>query len=98
MAYKDLRQFLTKLESEGELLKIKEEVDWNEEIGAVSKRLVDRETRGVNAPAVLDLPPLDDTNYNLAKGGKKWSGKNILPSKSLTSCARLKYYSARVRP
>ncbi len=53
MAYKDLREFLTKLESEGELLRIKEEVHWKEEIGAVSKRLIDKETKGGRAPAVL---------------------------------------------
>jgi len=53
MAYKDLREFLAKLESEGELLRIKDEVNWEEEIGAVSKRLIDNETKGINAPAVL---------------------------------------------
>ncbi len=53
MAYKDFRQFLNKLDAEGELLRIKDEVDWEEEIGAISKRLIDKETRGVNAPAVL---------------------------------------------
>src|SRR5512139_1149866 len=53
MAYRDLREFLTKLENEGELLRVKEEVHWEEEIGAISKRLIDRETRGGHAPAVL---------------------------------------------
>lgn len=53
MAYRDLREFLDVLEAEGELLRIKEEVDWNEEIGAVSRRLCDKETQGINSPAVL---------------------------------------------
>jgi UbiD family decarboxylase len=53
MAYKDLREFLAKLESEGELLRIKEEVHWEEEIGAISKRLIDKETKGGKAPAVI---------------------------------------------
>jgi hypothetical protein len=48
--------------------------------------------------AILDLPPLDDTNYNLAKGEKKWSENNIVPSKSSANFERLKFYSARVKP
>ncbi|MCL2492913.1 MAG: UbiD family decarboxylase [Clostridiales bacterium] len=53
MAFRDLRDFIAKLEEEGELLRITEEVDWNLEIGAVSRGLCDLETRGINAPAVL---------------------------------------------
>ena len=53
MAYRDLREFIVILESEGELVRIKEEVDWQYEIGAVSRRLCDLETQGVNAPAVI---------------------------------------------
>ena len=53
MAYRDLREFIAILESEGELVRIKEEVDWQDEIGAVSRRLCDLETQGVNAPAVI---------------------------------------------
>ncbi len=53
MAYADFREFINKLESEGELLRIKEEIHWDEEVGAISKGLIDRETRGTPSPAVL---------------------------------------------
>ena len=53
MAYRDLREFIAVLDAEGELLRMGEEVDWENEIGAVSRRLCDRETQGVNAPAIL---------------------------------------------
>jgi len=36
MAFKDLREWLSKLESEGELKRIKAQVDWNKELGAVT--------------------------------------------------------------
>ena len=53
MAFKDMREFINKLEEEGELLRIKEEVDWDLEIGAVSRGLLDIENKGINTPAVL---------------------------------------------
>jgi UbiD family decarboxylase len=53
MAHRDLREFIRQLEEQGELLRVRGEVDWKEEIGAVSRRLCDRETEGTNAPAVL---------------------------------------------
>jgi UbiD family decarboxylase len=53
MAYADLRAFVQRLDEDGELLRISEEVDWNLEIGAVSRRLCDLETGGTPAPAVL---------------------------------------------
>lgn len=53
MAYRDLREFIAVLDAEGELLRIDQEVDWENEIGAVSRRLCDRETQGVNSPAIL---------------------------------------------
>ncbi|MBQ9980020.1 MAG: UbiD family decarboxylase [Oscillospiraceae bacterium] len=53
MAYKDMREFLQKLEAEGELLHVKQQVDWKLEMGAVSRRLCDLETKGINSPAVI---------------------------------------------
>jgi phenylphosphate carboxylase alpha subunit len=38
MPFKDLRQFITKLEREGEARQIAEEVDWNLEVGAIVRR------------------------------------------------------------
>ncbi len=41
MPFKDLREFLARLEKEGELKKIAEEVDWNMEAGAMSRRAIE---------------------------------------------------------
>jgi len=38
MAFKDLREFIAKLEEEGELTRIKQEVDWDLEVGAILRR------------------------------------------------------------
>jgi 4-hydroxy-3-polyprenylbenzoate decarboxylase len=48
MAYADLREFMGALEKQGELQRIKAEVDWDEEMGAVSRRAID-----LRAPAPL---------------------------------------------
>lgn len=48
MAFEDLRSFLSLLESEGELAHITAEVDWNLELGAVSRRALD-----IHGPALL---------------------------------------------
>jgi len=44
MAYKDLRQFIQRLEEEGELSHIEAEVDWELEIGAVSRKAIDNKS------------------------------------------------------
>lgn len=40
MSYKDFRTFLDELEKRGELFRIKEQVDWDEEIGAIYQELI----------------------------------------------------------
>lgn len=42
MAYQDLREWIEKLESEGDLAKVTKEVDWNLEIGAIARENMDR--------------------------------------------------------
>ena len=37
MPFKDLREFIAKLEQEKEILRIEEEVDWNLEAGAITR-------------------------------------------------------------
>src|SRR5262245_51541837 len=44
----DLRQWIALLEREGELRRIKAEVDWDREIGAVARRVLERK-----GPALL---------------------------------------------
>ena len=49
MPYKDLREFLSRLEDEGELIRVKSEVNWDLEIGAILRRATDL---GEDWPAV----------------------------------------------
>ena len=48
MPYTDLREYIDKLEKEGELHRIKKEVDWNLELGAIMRRAND-----LREPALL---------------------------------------------
>ena len=48
MVYKDLREWINKLESEGELARVQKEVDWNLEIGGIARENMDR-----GGPALL---------------------------------------------
>lgn len=48
MAFKDLRDYLDRLEQEGELQRVPAEVDWNLEVGAIIRRVYD-----LQAPAPL---------------------------------------------
>lgn len=41
MAYKYLREYINALEAEGELQRIKKEVDWDMEVGAIIRRSYD---------------------------------------------------------
>ena len=56
MSFKDLREFIAKLEKEGEAQRIEEEVDWNTEAGAMVRRACEQ---GLPAPffqKVKDYP------------------------------------------
>ncbi|MGH7313108.1 MAG: UbiD family decarboxylase, partial [Candidatus Rokuibacteriota bacterium] len=48
MAFMDLRQWITLLEREGELRRVKAEVDWDREIGAIARRVLEKK-----GPALL---------------------------------------------
>jgi UbiD family decarboxylase len=48
MAYYDMREWIDRLEKEGELARIHEEVDWDLEIGGIAREVTDRE-----GPALL---------------------------------------------
>ena len=47
MPFKDLREFIAKLEKEGQVQRIEEEVDWNLESGAIARRALEA---GLPAP------------------------------------------------
>ncbi|MFC1953334.1 Type 1 glutamine amidotransferase-like domain-containing protein [Chloroflexota bacterium] len=51
-----------------------------------------------NPDAGFDLPPLDDTSYNLVKGGSKWPKRDTRLSRSSTSSARQRYCFSRELP
>jgi len=61
MIFKDLREFLNLLEEKNELVRIKEEVDWDEEIGALSQEAIFK-----NAPASINLVRKKWKKYGLA--------------------------------
>ena len=48
MAFEDLRAYLERLDREGELARVTNEVDWNLELGAISRRSMD-----LRGPALL---------------------------------------------
>ncbi len=63
MSYKDLREFIIKLEQEGELQRIKAEVDWDVEIGAIIRKI--NKSYG---PACL-FEKVKDSKYRVLSGG-----------------------------
>src|SRR6202789_1315592 len=48
MGFLDMRQWMANLEQQGELRRIKAEVDWDREIGAIARRVLDKK-----GPALL---------------------------------------------
>jgi phenylphosphate carboxylase alpha subunit len=56
MPFKDLREFLAKLEKEKELQKFSEEVDWNMEAGAISRRSLEEDLPAPFFEKVKDYP------------------------------------------
>ena len=48
MSYKDLREFIERLEGKGELHRIKTEVDWYLELSAIMRKV-----QNINGPAYL---------------------------------------------
>jgi UbiD family decarboxylase len=42
MGFLDMRQWMAQLEQHGELRRIKAEVDWDREIGAVTRRVLEK--------------------------------------------------------
>ena len=71
MAYRDLREFVRKLENEGELRRVKAEVDPVLEIAEVVQRLRREALRGENAP---EKKPKDNTGIGTAQEGPTPAG------------------------
>ncbi len=58
MPFKDLREFITKLEKEGQAQRIEEEVDWNLEAGAIVRRSMEA---GLPAPFFQKIKDYPDS-------------------------------------
>lgn len=56
MPFDDLRVFLRKLDEEGELVRVEQEVDWNEEAGAIVRRTNELGLQAVLFDHVKDYP------------------------------------------
>ena len=54
MAYKDLREWIDELNKEGELATVKEEVDWELEIGGIVREVCDKEGQALLFENVKD--------------------------------------------
>ncbi len=63
MSFKDIREFISKLEEEGELHRIKAEVDWNLELGAVMRTVFEKK-----GPACL-FENVKDSEFPVFTGG-----------------------------
>lgn len=57
MAYKDLRAYVDRLDQEGELNRIETEVDWDLEVGAISRRAIDRRSGVLLFERIKGYPP-----------------------------------------
>ena len=62
MAYRDLREFVARLEEEGLLVRVREQVDWHLEIGALMSKVF-----SARGPAVL-FENVKDSPYPLLSG------------------------------
>jgi len=65
MPFKDLREFIAKLEKEGEAQRIEEEVDWNLEVGAMLRRAAETGSPAPFFQKIKDYPE----GYRIFAGG-----------------------------
>ena len=57
MPFKELRHYIQRLEEEGEITQIDAEVDWDLEIGAISRRAIDRRSGALLFNRIKGYPP-----------------------------------------
>lgn len=79
MAYKDLREFINVLEEAGELRRVKKEVDWNLEVGAITRRVQD-----LWAPAPLFEKIKGYPGFKILSANTTLSSKNKYARLALT--------------
>jgi len=56
MAFRDVRQFIEALDKVGELVRVKQEVDWDLEVGAISRRAYETEAPAILFEKIKDYP------------------------------------------
>jgi 4-hydroxy-3-polyprenylbenzoate decarboxylase len=56
MAFRDLRQFIEALERTGDAIRIKEEIDWDVEAGAISRRAYEQQGPAILFDKIKDYP------------------------------------------
>src|SRR3989304_330596 len=56
MAHNDLREYIEALDKSGQLVKVKQEVDWNLEVGAIIRRACELQERATFFEKVKDAP------------------------------------------
>ena len=74
MPFKDLREFIARLEKEGEAIRIEEEVDWNLEAGAMLRRSAEE---GLPAPFFQKIKGYPE-GYRIFGGGASNFGRMAL--------------------
>ncbi|MBI4318614.1 MAG: UbiD family decarboxylase [Chloroflexi bacterium] len=74
MAFDDLRSFVDALEKNGELVRVKAQVDWDDEIGAIAEESMRRQ-----GPALL---------FENIKGHEETHGRRVLVNTMVTSIRR----------
>lgn len=57
MAFSDLREFIAALDKSGDLVRVRKEVDWDMEVGAISRRVFERAGPALLFEKIKDYPP-----------------------------------------
>ena len=79
MGFLDMRQWMASLEQQGELRRIKAEVDWDREIGAITRRVLEKKgpallfenIKGYNAPVAANC------SSAASAPGEGWRGARL---------------------
>lgn len=74
MAYKDIREFMGALEKHGELQRIKTEIDWNMEMGAIARKCAEEGAPVAFAEKVKGYPKGYSMLAGVLGGSKKGGG------------------------
>src|SRR3989338_10183369 len=56
MGFSDLRDFIAALEKSGDLVRVRKEVDWDMEVGAISRRVFERAGPALLFEKIKDYP------------------------------------------